>query len=259
MLLKKLGCEVLNSIRHEKICNMVNERGAIRIKDLTKAFPDVTPMTIYRDLAYLEEIGAIIRVRGGAMSPNSTTELKYEVREFSNSALKGKIAEKAVKLIKAKSSVFLDAGTTVTALAKLIPDMELSVFTTAPNIAIKLADLNNPSVEICGGKLNKMNLALSGSRTVRDLENINIDTAFIGVAGYSTESGFTCGVEGESLVKQVILKKARVRVALMDSSKLSVVLPYTFAHIEDFTHIVSDGNLPEDVVKLIEEKNVILI
>ena len=137
--------------------------------------------------------------------------------------------------------------------------MELSVFTTAPNIAIKLADLNNPSVEICGGKLNKMNLALSGTRTVRDLENINIDTAFIGVAGYSTESGFTCGVEGESLVKQVILKKARVRVALMDSSKLSVVLPYTFAHIEDFTHIVSDGNLPEDVVKLIEEKNVILI
>ncbi len=249
----------MNSIRHEKICNLVNERGAVRIKDLTAAFPDVTPMTIYRDLVYLEEIGAIIRVRGGAMSPNNTTELKYEVREFSNSALKDKIAEKAIKLIKPKSSVFLDAGTTVTALAKLIPDVELSVFTTAPNIAIKLSILNSPSVNICGGKLNKMNLALSGSRTVRDIENINIDTAFIGVAGYSSDSGFTCGVEAESLVKQAVLKKARVRVALMDSTKLSVVLPYTFAHIEDFTHIVSDGNLPEDVIKSIKEKNVILI
>lgn len=251
----------MNQIRREKIRKYIQEKGAVSIKELTELFPDVSVMTIHRDLARLEEERLIIRTRGGAMALNyhGVTEGKLETRMQSNVVEKREIAQKALGLIYTDSTVFFDAGTSCMALAQVLPDIELNIFTTAPNIAVQLSHLVNPTIHMCGGTLNRANQAVSGASTLAMLERINIATAFIGVSGYTADGGFTCGKEDEMQVKRLIMKKAARKVILMDSSKCGKIFPYMFGEMEDVDYIISDGNLPEEFLKLAEEANVIVL
>ena len=251
----------MNQIRREKIRKYIQEKGAVSVKEINSLFPDVSVMTIHRDLAKLEEERLIIRTRGGAMAINyhGVTEGKLETRMQSNVVEKREIAQKALQLIYTDSAVFFDAGTSCMALAQMLPDMELNVFTTAPNIAVELSRLMHPTIHMCGGTLNRSNQAVSGASTLQMLENINIATAFIGVSGYTKDGGFTCGKEDEMQVKRLIMKKAARKVILMDSSKCGKIFPYMFGTMEDVDYIISDGNLPEEFIKLAQEANVIVL
>lgn len=121
---------------------------------------------------------------------------------------KREMAKKALQLLEPGSAVFLDAGTSSMALAQAMPDMDLNVFTTGPNIALELGKLSIPTIHMCGGTLNRFNQAVSGQSTLRMLEEINIAYAFIGVSGYTAEGGFTCGKEDEMLVKRLMIQRA---------------------------------------------------
>jgi len=252
----------MNQIRKEKINQYIQKQGAVSIKEISALFPDVSLMTIHRDLDKLEQEGSIIRTRGGALPGTrqlSATETNLESRIGDNMNAKKIIAKKAADLITTGSAIFFDAGTTTLMLAKQLPDINLNIFTTGPNIAISLSSLANPTIYLCGGTLNKTNQAVSGPGTLSVLENINIAIAFVGVSGYVEESGFTCGKEDEMLVKQLVMKKAVKKVILMDSSKYGKVLPYTFGSIEDADYIISDGTLPEEFVKKAEEAGTIVL
>ena len=145
------------------------------------------------------------------------------------------------------SMVFLDASTTNLMLARILPDMDLNIFTTGPNIAIELCRLHHPNITLCCGTLNRKNMALSGQNTLEMLEKINLDQAFIGVSGCSADAGFTCGTEGDMVVKRMLIKKARTSVVLCDQTKFSRMMPYTFARFEDVDYLICDGSVPETV------------
>ena len=54
--------------RIEEIAELLDKRGKLTLEQLEEYFPNVSQMTLRRDLFQLEEEGKIIRVRGGAMS-----------------------------------------------------------------------------------------------------------------------------------------------------------------------------------------------
>lgn len=252
----------MNQLRREHIGKYIQEKGAVTVKEISALFPDVSLMTIHRDLEKLEEEGAILRTRGGAMSPasgSSPTEVKLEARMKTNMKAKREMAQKALQLIEPGSAVFLDAGTSNMALAQALPDMDVNIFTTGPNIAMELGRLTVPTIHMCGGTLNRFNQAVSGQSTLQMLEQINIATAFLGVSGYTDQGGFTCGKEDEMLVKNLMMKKAGKKVILMDSSKCGRILPYTFGNIEDVDYIVSDGRLPREFLGRAEQAGVAVL
>ena len=117
----------------------------------------------------------------------------------------------------------------------------------------------NPTIQMCGGTLNRANQAVSGASTLAMLEHINIATAFIGVSGYTADGGFTCGKEDEMQVKRLIMKKAARKVILMDSSKYGKIFPYKFGNIEDVDYIISDGQLPEIFLEQAKAAEVIVL
>lgn len=239
----------MNQLRREHIGKFIQEKGAVTVKEISALFPDISLMTIHRDLEKLEEEGTIIRTRGGAIAANqgmSLTEMKLEARMQTNMKAKREIAQKALKLIDQGSTIFLDAGTSSIALAQALPDMDMNIFTTGPNIAVELGRLTIPTIHMCGGTLNRFNQAVSGRSTIQMLEEVNIATAFIGVSGYTADGGFTCGKEEEMLVKRLMMKKARRKVLLMDSSKYGKILPYTFGDIADADCIISDSGLSQE-------------
>lgn len=237
--------DVMYSIRQEQMCSYIEEKNVVTIKELMEVFPDVSLMTIHRDLDALQKSGTIIKFRGGAKSVRHTGDPEFNVRMRENNAGKSLIARKALELIQPHASVFLDASTTNLALARILPDINLNIFTTGPSIALELCRLHNPVVTMCCGTINRKNLAVSGQNTLEMLEGINIDLAFIGVSGCSVDAGFTCGREGDMLVKRLVIGKARTSVAMCGQEKFNCLMPYTYAKMGDFDYLITDGAVPE--------------
>ncbi len=249
----------MNKIRQNKIKNYIEAQNVVTIKELQSLFPDVSLMTIHRDLDALAAEGVVVKFRGGARSVRYAGDPEFNVRMRENNSGKQMIARKAMELIQPHTAAFLDASTTNLELAKMLPDINLNIFTTGPNIALELCRLNNPVVTLCCGTLNRKNLAVSGKNTLEMLEKINIDMAFIGVSGCSVEAGFTCGTESDMLVKSMVIKKARRSVIMCSREKLSCLMPYTFATFDDVDYLISDAPMPQAFAQAAQDAGVILL
>ncbi len=249
----------MNNIRQEQIKEMIEIRKVVTIRQLQEAFPNVSLMTIHRDLDALVSSGSIVKFRGGAKSVRHAGDPEFNERMRENNPGKQAIARKALELIQPNTALFLDASTTNLALAKALPDINLNIFTTGPSIALELCRLQNPVVTLCCGTINRKNLAVSGQNTLEMLDNINIDLAFIGVSGCSLDAGFTCGTEGDMLVKRKVIRKARRSVLACTKDKLNCLMPYTFARLEDVDYLISDEPMPEAFSQAAKAADVILL
>lgn len=233
------------SVRQEQMKQYIESQNVVTIKALQQMFPDVSLMTIHRDLDALETQGVVVKFRGGARSVRYSSDPEFNVRMRENNMGKIQIARKALELIQPHTAIFLDASTTNLALAKILPDIHLNIITTGPSVALELCRLHNPVVTVCCGTMNRKNLALSGQNTLEMLDKINIDLAFIGVSGCSAEAGFTCGTESDMLVKRKMIQKARTSVVMCGKEKLSCLMPYTFAGLDEVDYMITDSVLPE--------------
>lgn len=247
------------SIRQERIKEYIEQNNVVSIKELQALFPEVSLMTIHRDLDALEKNGSVVKFRGGAKSVKHFGDPEFNVRMRANNVGKNLIAEKALELIQPNASVFLDASTTNLALAKNLPDISLNVFTTGPSIALELSRLQKSSITMCCGTLNHKNLAVSGQNTLQMLSTINIDLAFIGVSGCSVDAGFTCGTESDMLVKRMVIQKARTSVLMCGREKLSCLMPYTFANFADIDYLITDAPLPENFARAAEAAGMVIV
>ena len=236
----------MNALRREKLRAFIECNDAVTLAQITELLPDVSGMTIHRDLLFLQQQGYVQRIRGGARYIRSATlEPAFTAREIVNIAQKQAVAQKAVALLGDTASLFVDAGTTMMAFARLLPDEALHIVTTGPNIALSLSAKQNPLIELCGGTLNKANLTLSGGAALETIRHYNIDTAFLVASGYTDESGFTCGCEPEAQIKALVIQKARRSIMLIDTTKFGRLLPYTFAQLPELDALVTELPPPE--------------
>lgn len=249
----------MNKLRQTKIKDFIELRNVVTIRELQELLPDVSLMTIHRDLDALESLGVIVKFRGGARSVRYAGDPEFNVRMRENNAGKVTMAKKALELIQPHSSIFLDASTTNLAIARNLPDINVNVFTTGPSIALELCRLHNPVVTMCCGRVNRKNMAVSGQNTLEMLEKINIDLAFIGVSGCSVEAGFTCGTESDMLVKRLVIQKARTSVVMCSQEKLRCLMPYTFANFSDVDYLISDGFMPESFARAVKSAGVTIL
>lgn len=128
--------------RIEEIAELLDKRGKLTLEQLEEYFPNVSQMTLRRDLFQLEEEGKIIRVRGGAMSVKEVQKASgepYTKKATIHTDEKIEIAQKAAVLVDEGSSIFIDGGTTALYLAKELRDMNCNVFTNGIAVAKELA------------------------------------------------------------------------------------------------------------------------
>ena len=246
----------MNRIRQEQIKKFVERKNIATIKELHELFPEISLMTLHRDLSALEEMGILTKYRGGVRSVRQDDDIEFNIRMKENTSGKLSMIKKAMKLLHPQSSIFLDTSTSNLILARNLPDMELNITTISPNIALELCRLKGSTVNLCGGTMNSRTLSVSGINTLEALKKINIDLAFIGVSGCSADIGFTCGTEADMMIKRLVIEKARTSVVFCEAEKFKRLMPFTFAEIDDVDYVVSDGALPEAFVQRCEEKGV---
>lgn len=231
----------MNNIRREKLRKFLEQNEVATLRQMEELFPDVSLMTIHRDLSFLQEQGLVEKIRGGARyKKGGDSEPVFAARAIVNRTAKQVLAEKALPLLEGCSSVFLDAGTTILSFAKCIPDLPVNIVTTGPNIALELCNRKSMAITLSGGLLHKSNLMLTGSPAEETLSRLNIDIAFLVPSGYSLTAEFSCGRESEARIKALAAHKARTKVMLMDASKLDKVFPHTFARLGELDYIITE-------------------
>ncbi|MFA7636443.1 MAG: DeoR/GlpR family DNA-binding transcription regulator [Monoglobales bacterium] len=242
----------------------IQKMDEVKLSDLEKMLPDVSAMTLRRDLEQLEKMGEIIRIRGGARSIKSLShrmikEENYLRRRQENPEGKKIIGQKAAELLTENENIYIDSGTTAMCLAENLPDMNLSVLTGAPNVAIELTRRKKIEVTMIGGQLSRENFSVSGVVSVDFVKNTNINTAFISTSGFSLDSGFTAGSLDECEVKKAVISKAKKVVLMLDNTKIDKTHMFTFAGLDDIDIIVSDTPLPPHLAKEAKAKGIKII
>lgn len=244
--------------RQEKILSYVNKRGEVSVKELLELVGDCSNMTLWRDLAKLEDEGKILRTRGGAapIKPKETgKEESFLLRVKKNIRAKEEIARIAAPLLNEDRAHFLDAGSTVYTLVNNLHLANYTFITGAVNIASELARGTN-NITLLGGQVNINTISNSGPQAEEMLDLINIDVAIMATSGYSARGGFTGGFLPEAQLKAKVLKKSAFSIMLMDSDKVGKSHPFSFGTLKDFDILIGDRNLPSEFIKIATKQGV---
>ena len=254
-------------IRRSKILSFVNDHGIVSMDDLKDYFSDVSEMTLRTDLKELDAKKAIIRIRGGAKSIQETTKANdlYYKRVSRNHDKKLQIALKAIDYLQTFLSerpnltIYLDAGSTTTEIAKHFPDEWCTIVTNSISCAYALSSLKKPTVIVNGGTLNRYNCCCDNARNLTQLERMNFDITFYAVDGYSDEAGFTCVKEIMDEIRDVVKHQSKRIIIPIDSTKIGVTYPITHARLDEIDMIISDDGLPADIRQYFENRGIVVL
>ena len=246
--------------RRDAIVAIVNEKSNITFAELKKRFPQVSDMTIRTDLKALDEAKRIVRVHGGAKSVEQVigNDDLLGKRAVRNVEAKQLIAEKAVKLVRPNTTVFIDSGSTTTLMANLFPDVQCVIFTNSLSCGIELSKLTKARVYMVGGLLNRNSLSVVGYSALKEMDPVNYDMAFLGATSYDEQLGFTCESAEDNAIKRMAISKSVQNIILMDASKLGRRGSFTIGQLNEVTDVVMDGSVPDDFRQSCVRNNVML-
>lgn len=240
---------LLPADRHRRIVSMVNRQGSVRAVDLAKLF-GVTQETIRLDLEKLESEGLLLRRHGGAVTLHSPhAETPFNERRVALAEEKIAIAREALQHISEGDTVLLDASSTAWQLARLLPDMPLTVLTPAIKVVMELANRRNVHVISIGGTLLGPSLSFVGPLAERSVREYHVDKLFLSCAGIDFAYGLTDSHEWQAMLKHRMIEHSDRRILLIDHSKFGVRALATFARVNEFDVVITDGRLESDMVK----------
>lgn len=233
--------------RREKILSLLGATGYLNANQLAEAFA-VDSSTIRRDLIHLEKTQRIIRTHGGVLPVllSEEQDTPYSIRKHRHHEQKAAIGKYAASLIADGESVILDNGSTVYELAEqLTTKKNLTVITNDLNIAMLLSQYPAINLNVTGGAVVGNSYTLVGPDTTRKFGEVYADWAFLGAEGVHPEAGITNVNAIELPTKMAILKAAKTRVVLADSSKIGYRALSHVCGIDDIDMIITDKKKSE--------------
>lgn len=235
--------------RKTLIQNVLRRDGRIVAKSFAEEL-GVSEDTIRRDLRELAKDGVLQRVHGGAL-PSSPAIADYHAREQMASSAKEKLGRAAAKLMKQGQIAFLDGGTTNLHIARnLPPNLEATIITHSPSIAVELAQHPSVEVELIGGRLFKHSIVSMGAASAEAISGIRADLFFLGATGVHPETGATTGNREEAAIKRLIARQSAETILVATQDKIGAASPYLILSLEEIATIVVDADVPD---KLLEQ------
>ncbi len=222
---------MLKPDRQWRLLELLRERDeSIRVTELSQLL-GVTPITVRRDVAELAHQGRVIATHGGVRLLTSTVSAEpvYQSKLTEEMEAKERIAERALATVPDGSTIFLDGGTTVGALAKRLTGRRMTVVTNALNVANVLARSRHIRLILIGGTFRPQSLTFLGPKAVHMLEGFRFDIAFLGTEGFDWDRGFEVPDESDAEFKWALTQAAAQVTVLAAGSKLGKRYLYRFA------------------------------
>ncbi|MGZ8597734.1 MAG: DeoR/GlpR family DNA-binding transcription regulator [Actinomycetota bacterium] len=218
---------------------------------------DVSEATVRRDLQLLEEQHMLARTHGGAVASDVMYELPLRYKSARHQAEKGRIAREAARRVGDGAMVGFTGGTTTTEVARAVSDRRgLTVVTNALNIAGELAIHSDLKLVVTGGTARPESYELVGPVAERALDDMNLDIAIVGVDGIAPAEGLTTHHDVEAHTNRTMLDRARIVVAVADSSKLGLVAFARICPLDAVDELITDDAADASTVAAIREAGV---
>jgi DeoR/GlpR family transcriptional regulator of sugar metabolism len=245
--------------RQDALRTLVRERGVIRLDDLCRELK-VSPATARRDLDQLERVGAICRVHGGAVSVDSRLdEPLFDDKTSLAAKEKLRIAKAALAFVADGETIYLDGGSTVLGLARLLRERtNLTVVTNSLRAAHELAG-HGPRLILIGGELRRLSQTMVGPLTRLVLHELHLDKAFMGTIGLAAKEGMTTTDPSEAFTKELVMRQARQVILLADSSKAGKVAFARAGSLDEVDVVITDAKLDKQFARELAEKKIKLV
>ncbi|TCL42405.1 DeoR/GlpR family DNA-binding transcription regulator [Harryflintia acetispora] len=244
---------MLQSQRQQEIYEYLQVKKSASVALLCERFY-ASGATIRRDLCALEHKGLIRRTHGGAvLYEGGNDELSVTIREQSAVPQKRIIGELASYFLKDSYRVFLDSSSTAGYMLPYLRGVKnLSVITNGLRSAMLLSQAGAHEVYLPGGRLLERSNSLVGSDTLQSLDSYCADVAFFSCSGLDPRFGITEANPEQAQVKRRMLKRAKTKILLCDSTKFYRSFLYQTCGFGDVDYLITDQRPGEDILALLE-------
>ena len=208
--------------REQAILSRLRESQVVSVPEL-EGLLGVSPATTRRDLQSLHERGLLRRIRGGAtLGDRFRVEPVFRDKESQNAEAKRAIARTALELVEDYDRIYLDGGSTVLTLARLLGERRgLTVVTNSLEAATVLMAMPHRLI-VVGGEFRALSRTLVGPLSACTIDRIHVDKAFMGTIGFTLPDGMSTTDPNEAFTKERVLPRANQIILLADSTKLGM-------------------------------------
>jgi len=249
---------MLTSQRKQLILEKLEAEGQVQSTALSVHF-SVSEDTIRRDLRELAAEGRLQRVHGGAL-PASSAVVPFAERKTVKMDAKKNVARKGAQLISAGQVVIIDGGTTTAELITFLPrDLQITVVTHSPSIALGLVEHPLIDVILIGGRLYKHSIVTVGAAAIEGIGNIHADLFFMGVTGIHPEAGLTTGDFEEACIKRAFSGRAAETIVLASPEKINTASSFAIGEVSLANTMVMEDGTDRAWINAITEKGVTIV
>lgn len=243
--------------RQSDLLNLVRQRGSATIEVLAKTL-GVTLQTVRRDVHRLSEVGLVARFHGGARVPSSTTEnIAYQQRQALGASAKAHIGQAVAQRVPNGSSLFINIGTTMEAVANaLLAHQHLRVITNNLHVAAILSNSSNCQVVIAGGEMRSGDHGIVGELAIDFIRQFKVDIGLIGISGIESDGSLRDFDYREVLVTRTIMAQSRQIWLAADHSKFQRAAVVELAHVRDIDMLFTDAAPSDDMARLLTDSGV---
>lgn len=233
--------------RRERLRGLIRDGGFLPVAEICRRL-GVSAATARRDLAAVAAAGGITRTRGGALADYNAAFASLGERATRARNAKGRIAAAAVRQLPRKGTVFLDAGTTVQALARQLlrrRDFQgLTIVTNSLPVATMLGGAPSLELHVLGGTFLHRQAVLFGDDTVQALARWRFQAAFLG--GEGLDAFGISNSHGEiATFQRAVMRRASAVWFLLDTTKLGRATPHRVANWKGPAGLVTDATPAE--------------
>jgi DeoR/GlpR family transcriptional regulator of sugar metabolism len=245
--------------RWDNLRVLIRQHGVIRIEELCRQMR-VSPATMRRDLDQLERVGVIRRVHGGAVSVETRLEEPmFDDKTSLAAPEKQRIAAAALVFVEPHETVYLDGGSTVLELARLLRErLDITVVTNSLRAGLELAG-HGPRLILIGGEFRRLSQTVVGPLTRLLLKELHLDRAFMGTIGMTVKEGLTTTDPSEAFTKELVMNQARQVFVLADSSKAGKVAFARAGRLDDVDVIITDAKVSREFARELADKGIKLV
>ena len=245
--------------RQNRILQMLLQDRKLMVNELSHHFR-VSPTTIRNDLNLLSKKGLLQRTHGGAVAISRVNfELSSNEKATRHLAEKKRIAQKACAMVEDSDTIVLDTGSTTAIMAAALKAANLTVVTNDLNIALSLEQHKDYRIVFLGGTLRKEYHCTLGATTVKEMRKYHVDKAFIATNSISISSGLSTPDINHADIKKCMIESAEEVILLATSNKFGLNSFVHFADVEAMDHIVTDGALDDETVRILTDKGIEVI
>lgn len=235
--------------RYDRIREKLEIFHSVRVQVLVEEF-GVSTETVRRDLEYLESVGVLKRVHGGAvLEKDHSKEQSFIKRETLFINEKREIAEHATQFVKEEHVIAMDVSTTNTEIAKALKTKfkKLTIITNSLPIAYELSSMPQYTIILAGGTLRNEELCVVGEHAESFLSQFHINLFFMSMSGVSLNAGLTDYGVGEWNIKKKMLEQSKTTYVVADSSKFDAVSMLKVCSFNQIEGIITDSKLPPQI------------